>query len=336
MNYETEYDAYDTAEEASVCLPLRLAATLVENRYLRDFSSAEPEEKKQFLKELEDFLAQFLAQSTISGSADEWHNLSVELARQNLYSLSCDVLDRGLAFYPKNVDLLADYLQYGINCGRTEQCKAACKTLVKIPKKLWSWRSFHFLVEYYKEQMTLATTDKELEKYQTEITVLLKQYHLQFPDDERSYDCEAEVCRALNDRRREEAVLQQALATLKTAPKCAMQLAVLYFDRGEYEKALVMAQRALNSSVQVQMGVDEAHLSYLSGLAKFALLLLKEETDGYPEDIVLDIYTDFETALRQSLNFSLRGTLKQRTIRLSIKSGIPVPPKCEELNDLIA
>ena len=79
---------------------------------------------------------------------------------------------------------------------------------------------------------------------------------------------------------------------MKVAPKCAMQLAVMLFERGEYQEALRHAQRALRDSIQTQMGVNEAHLSYLSGLAKFAILLLNEETDGYPEAAVLDIYTD--------------------------------------------
>mgnify|MGYP002293621451 CR=1 FL=1 len=169
-----------------------------------------------------------------------------------------------------------------------------------------------------------------------EIDQLLKLYRQQFPDDEGSYDCEADVCRDFNDHRREEAVLREALETLKVAPKCAMQLAVMLFERGEYQEALRHAQRALRDSIQTQMGVNEAHLSYLSGLAKFAILLLDEEANGYPEAAVLDIYTDFETALRQGLNSTYRSTLKQRAIRLVVKSKINVPSDCEELNYLLS
>ena len=114
-----------------------------------------------------------------------------------------------------------------------------------------------------------------------------------------------------------------------------MQLAVMLFDRGEYQEALRYAQRALRDSVQTQMGVNEAFLCYLCGLAKFAILLLDEEANGYPEAAVLDIYTDFETALRQGLNSTYRSTLKQRAIRLVVKSKINVPSDCEELNYLL-
>ena len=50
---------------------------------------------------------------------------------------------------------------------------------------------------------------------------------------------------------------------------------------------------------------------------------------------MLDIYTDFETALRQNLNSTYRSTLKQRAIRLVVKSKINVPSDCEELNYLL-
>lgn len=336
MAYETEYTDFDPQEDSSARLTLNIAIGIVESRYLRDFSTAEPEEKQRILKDLSTFLEQLLRQPQISGSADAWHNLAVNLARIDAYDLACLVLQRGLDFYPKNVDLLADYLQYGMECGQGEHCKAVCKTLNRVPKALWTWRGHHFLVFFYKEQLLLSGTEKELEKYKAEIDQLLKLYRQQFPDNEGSYDCEADVCRELNDRRREEAVLREALEKLKIAPKCAMQLAVMLFDRGEYQEALRYAQRALRDSVQTQMGVNEAFLCYLSGLAKFALMLLDEEANGYPEAAVLDIYTDFETALRQGLNSTYRSTLKQRAIRLVVKSKVNVPSDCEELNYLLS
>lgn len=114
MAYETEYTDFDPQEDSSACLTLGLATDIVESRYLRDFSTAEPEEKQQILKDLTTFLEQLLRQPQISGSADAWHNLCVVLAQCDLYNLACITLERGLDFYPKSVDLLADYLQYGM------------------------------------------------------------------------------------------------------------------------------------------------------------------------------------------------------------------------------
>ena len=204
MAYETEYTDFDPQEDSSACLTLGLATDIVESRYLRDFSTAEPEEKQQILKDLTTFLEQLLRQPQISGSADAWHNLCVVLAQCDLYNLACITLERGLDFYPKSVDLLADYLQYGMECGQGERCKAVCKTLVKIPKFFWSWRGYRFLIGY-ETQLSLSGSEKELEKYKAEIDQLLKLYRQQFPDDEGSYDCEADVCRDFNDHRREEA-----------------------------------------------------------------------------------------------------------------------------------
>ena len=75
MAYETEYTDFDPQEDSSACLTLGLATDIVESRYLRDFSTAEPEEKQQILKDLTTFLEQLLRQPQISGSADAWHNL---------------------------------------------------------------------------------------------------------------------------------------------------------------------------------------------------------------------------------------------------------------------
>ena len=47
-------------------LTLGLATDIVESRYLRDFSTAEPEEKQQILKDLTTFLEQLLRQPQIS------------------------------------------------------------------------------------------------------------------------------------------------------------------------------------------------------------------------------------------------------------------------------
>ena len=323
-----------TRTEENACLPLSFVADMAEHRYLRDMASAEPEEKQSLVGELARFLHGFLHQPRISGSADEWHNLSVDLAQSDLNDLACDVLERGLEFYPRNVDLLADYLQYGMECGRAERCGEVCKVLLKVPRVLWSWRGYRFLIGYYKNRMAAAGSGTELEKYRSTIDELLGQYRQRFPEDEGSYDCEAEICRELHDQAREEAVLTEAVHRLKVAPKCAMQLAMKLFERGEYEAALHMTQRALNNAMQTQMSVNEAYLHYLSGLSKMALLQLKDE--GYPEDAVLSIYNDFETALRQSLNTAYRRTLKQRAIRLQTQSDVQVPPRCEELNYLLS
>lgn len=59
MAYETEYTDFDPQEDSSACLTLGLATDIVESRYLRDFSTAEPEEKQQILKDLSTFWSSF-------------------------------------------------------------------------------------------------------------------------------------------------------------------------------------------------------------------------------------------------------------------------------------
>ena len=78
MAYETEYTDFDPQEDSSACLTLGLATDIVESRYLRDFSTAEPEEKQQILKDLTTFLEQLLRQPAVRMRgiiyASFWHS----------------------------------------------------------------------------------------------------------------------------------------------------------------------------------------------------------------------------------------------------------------------
>ena len=79
MAYETEYTDFDPQEDSSACLTLGLATDIVESRYLRDFSTAEPEEKQQILKDLTTFLEQLLRQPQISGRVRSGRTLQSRL-----------------------------------------------------------------------------------------------------------------------------------------------------------------------------------------------------------------------------------------------------------------
>lgn len=134
MAYETEYTDFDSQEDSSACLTLGLATDIVESRYLRDFSTAEPEEKQQILKDLTTFLEQLLRQPQISGSADAWHNLCVDLARIDAYDLACLVLQRGLDFYPKTSICWPTICNTAWSAVRENAAKPFAKHLTRCPR----------------------------------------------------------------------------------------------------------------------------------------------------------------------------------------------------------
>ena len=137
----------------------------------------------------------------------------------------------------------------------------------------------------------------------------------------------------LHKKKEEEEVLRLALNDLKIAPKCALRLSDLLFDRGDYEEALTLIQRGLRDAMQTQSSVNEGYLYYLMGLTKMALA----QQAGTPisEETAYEIYADLDISLRQEHRAAYVNTMKAKTIVLVNKSGVPIPEKYEELNYLV-
>ena len=113
--------------------------------YLREID-AQPTDSYAY-GELRSLVSDFCNQTEVYGTENEFHNLAVHLAKSNLEDLACRVLERGLKMH-KNVNLLADYLQYGLRCGYRDKCKEYYGILNRIPKRIWTWRGFSFSIEY--------------------------------------------------------------------------------------------------------------------------------------------------------------------------------------------
>ena len=82
------------------------------------------------------------------GTSMDFHNFGVECARRNAEELACDYLERGLNKYPTSVDLLADYIKYGMVCDRLDKCGEYYSILMGISKNIWNWRAFRFSIDY--------------------------------------------------------------------------------------------------------------------------------------------------------------------------------------------
>lgn len=316
-------------------IPIKTANTIAQT-YLENISSDDLYEAEAALKDLNALVQRVIQQTVKAGDADDWHNFAVDIARKDLYDLACDLLECGLSIYPKNIDLLADYLQYGTSCGRVENCKSFYKVLSKIPKIRWGWRGYSFSVSYLTYLWERSDSEKELEKLQEEMLGLAAAFRKNLPFDEESYRCEADIYKLLHKKKEEEEVLRLALSNLKIAPKCALRLSDLLFDRGDYEEALTLIQRGLRDAMQTQRSVNEGYLYYLMGLTKMALAQQAEQA-GTPisEETTCDIYADFDISLRQEHRAAYVNTMKGKTIVLVNKSGVPIPEKFEELNYLV-
>ena len=115
--------------------------------------------------EYRQFMIEIIQNKKLSGTASDFHNLAVELSRKNLYELACRVLEIGLSFspYANDVDLLADFLVYGIKCGKETECEKYFNLLSQIPKRRWKWRAFDFSVDYLQQKAERIHDDSELD-----------------------------------------------------------------------------------------------------------------------------------------------------------------------------
>ena len=337
-NHEDELTTSTNAgenKEHKIILPVSNAASKAEDilEYVYD---RDDDDSRQNLYALID---EFLAQEFQPGSAHDFHNFAVGLARRDEYLLACRVLECGLECYPKNVDLLADYLQYGVSCNKFDECKRIYKTLIKIPRRRWTWRGFAFLVDYLQFLIDRSDSDKDIDAREKEMLDIVRDFKELFPYSEEPYRTEANVCQTLNMPDKEADVLKTALENVKVAPKCALRFADLLFDRGLYEEATSAIQRAISDATQTQTSVNEGYLYYLSALCKIAIMQRSKSLQKSAiEEAVKDVYSDFNIALTkfQNTNSMYIDVIRTKTNTLVNKTGVEVDASFELLCEYAA
>lgn len=271
--------------------------------------------------------------SSNSNSTDsDYHNLAVDISRSELFGLSCDVIEAGLTKY-KSCDLLADFLAYGIKCGRDVRCKEIYKLLCKMPKLKWNWRGYSFSISYLKFCFQKAETQKEIDKIIDQMHSIVNDFYKFIPNDEEAYICDSDIAELCHEYDKKEQILLEALEKFKIAPKAALKLADMFADTGKYKKALEMVNRSLRDCNQTQASVSEPYLYYLRGLCKISIE--QREDNGFSEESVLDIYSDFNLSLKQERRNGYRKQLRNKAIMLEEKTGVEILDKYEELLDLV-
>lgn len=263
-----------------------------------------------------EFIDAFVHQKSFSGSADDFHNFAVELARRDEFTLACDILDAGMkpGYFGKNCDLLADYLQYGINCGRIKEAKRAFRVMLGISRKKWTWRSFSFGISFLQHldqhdeidktiKGALASIDcsnidfPELTNEQKCMFALVDEFKRFHPEKEEPYQIESQLFSYFKDNDKALAALKKAEDTIPNCPKCSLKRADMLFERGAYSEACKSIQRALDGSIQTQSTINEGYLHYLYALCNVANT--RKNNLQLTEDIVNAIYSHFESALEE-------------------------------------
>ncbi len=267
----------------------------------------------------------------ISGTANEFHNFSVNFASRGDHESACEILQIGLKQHPLSTDLLADFLQYGIKCGKSENAKQYYERLMQIPIERWTWRSFDFSIDYLKAETALLSDHEEIEKKKEQMLFLADSFHRQMPYDEQPFLAKAEIFEFFGDAESFTSTLKTAITSIKIAPKCCLKYGDLMLERGEYEEVIAATRQGIIASAQEQESISTGYLFYISALAKDAIIHKNEAY--HDENAIHDAYSDYKIAqlLLDKGRIAYRENIDIRTLILSIKSGIPY--SAEEQNN---
>lgn len=323
------------------CVPLRDAHDVVE-RLLSRLNRPHPDEENNdvdldeymdrdtshgFADIFVDFTELIVNADSFDGNADDFHNLAVAYAKANNYSYACDILERGLEQFVDAVDLLADYLIYGIKCNRFDKCMLYYEKLNNIPKQRWNWRAFDFSIDFLLVRLSRGIADVDEKLIEALSNAFIKHY----PTEDRAYLSKATVYHSLGKNKQSIKVLEAAVgknSRAKRTPMCALRLAKHYFEEGEYEKALLLLAKAKNDNIEDQPSINRASLFIISCLCKYAKFSIsydsqKELSDEMAE-LIDSAYQDFAISKKHNLN-SMPDVLPAYMDELQLITGINNP-----------
>jgi hypothetical protein len=236
-----------------------------------------------------------------TGSADDYHNCAVEMARNKDTRSACLVLDEGLTRFPGSIDLLSDYLEYGIKCGELEKCKIYYQKLKSISWTSWNWRSFDFSIDYL-EDLLEQTTDETRTQLAQEIMDTIDKMFEYIPNKEFAYFAKANYYDVVikNDAERIKVLLSAMQNSTIRAPRCALCLAEYYLGIKDYNSAMLYVSRAKKDNVSDQPSVNNGYLYLISMLSKVSKLYDDstnlELIDYDYEPVVKEIFEEYDVA----------------------------------------
>lgn len=190
-------------------------------------------------------LVQRVIRGEIKGDSSDYHNLSSELANRNYYECAADVTKKGLELFGDNIDLLSDYTYYSHKAGRMDDVIEGLAKLEKIERNIWNWRAFTFYIDVLNDsEASQENRDKTLE--------CVNSYKRVLPDEERAYMAEYETLKKYGELKAAEKALLSAEAKLTMTAQCSLVLSEIYHMRGDYDKAISSATRAILGQTETQ------------------------------------------------------------------------------------
>lgn len=233
------------------------------------------------------------------GDNNDYHNIAVTCAKNEDYDVACRFLEYGLNHFPFDVDLLADYLKYGMKCDRVQECKKVFTNLLT-RKSNWNWRAYKFSIDYLMDLTNIDSVDRK-----NEIIMLIKDFQKDLPEED-AYLAEAEFNQKFVTNEQSGSTFVSVLehitsndSIIKRTPKCDLKLADYYYNIGNNtQKALLLLECCKKNSVEIQRSVNRAYVYLLSSLCKMTQYYeMKKTADNEElENLANDIYLDYHVA----------------------------------------
>lgn len=297
---------------------------------------------------------QVIKEDRIRGDANDYHNLAVAFTRNyNDYTSGYSIVNKGLQYYPNNVDLLADAIYYGSSAGKYVECEKHREQLEKLPLPLWNWRAYSFLIDYYlqKTDWTDNPTDAEMLELTEKALKYAKIEQIALSGDtevERGYLAEHKIrvvreryyrllsrvgysegdkdlkTKAEEESTKAKEILYTAINNNTfVATACCLKLADFLFDQKKYEETINICNIALRSP-QSQPSAKIGYFMYLIAMSEDAIL--HEKALLGDESSVKNCYRDYVGAFRcNSGRLTYLENIINRLAVLEAKTGFPAP-----------
>ena len=275
-------------------------------------------EKKpdEYISMIKKIVEKVCSDSDLSGDSADYHNLSAELARGNMYYEAVQTLEKGLSLFTDDTDLLSDIIEYSTKNSQFDKAEYYIGVLDSVPKWRWTWRCYEFTIDYYR---ATGAINKAYDLSQKFIEAL--------PYDEHGYRSKAEI--EMNITPGEEGIghaittLQVAMEKRVNGAQCAQKLADIYLSRGQYKEAIEAASRVILELAQEQPHIGVAGIISTRGFAYDRLFMENSLSGDIQVELAQKACSDYQMALslvQQQLGQLPAIILKQVLVRMSILS----------------
>ncbi|MDR0929331.1 MAG: hypothetical protein LBM74_06400 [Oscillospiraceae bacterium] len=225
----------------------------------------------------------------LTGTFDDYHNLSVEFSRQSYTDYALLVAKTGVEKFPSNIDLISDCAKYATEVGETDVAKEMLEKLNEFDKSGLNWRAFTFYVDALNSGLvSIMVGKKEDAKVQAEAELqytlsVVEQYEAAFPYEDKAYMAEFETYRRYGKTTEALDALKKGVNNCVMAPQCAGKLAERYLEMGDFDNAILAASKAIIGNATAQPGINTGAIFAFRGLARDAQIQEKL-LQGVPKD----------------------------------------------------